>query len=225
LNKKITIAIIAMLSIALVITVIGASYNPSKNTHQPDTVTPVAETLVRSHSPTVGPRNAPVTIVEFLDPACETCRAFYPIVKQLLTLYPNEVRLVIRYAAFHKGSDDVIRILETARRQQKYDEVLEALFKNQEAWASHDAPNIEKVMQIAIAAGLDHDRAAQELSIPEINDVLEQDAKDVVANNITKTPSFFVNGKPLVVVAVPQLYDLVNEEVLERRSAGKPPSQ
>ncbi|NMG42229.1 thioredoxin domain-containing protein [Aromatoleum toluvorans] len=34
------------------------------------------------HSPTLGKADAPVVIVEFLDPACETCRAFYPRVKE-----------------------------------------------------------------------------------------------------------------------------------------------
>jgi len=60
------------------------------------------------HSPVFGPANAPVTIVEFFDPACETCRAFYPIVKDILAQYPSEVRLVIRYAPLHKGSDVVV---------------------------------------------------------------------------------------------------------------------
>ena len=44
--------------------------------------------LVRFHSPVFGPSNAPVTIVEFFDPACETCRAFYPIVKDILSKRP-----------------------------------------------------------------------------------------------------------------------------------------
>ena len=43
-----------------------------------------SEHLVRMHSPVLGPREAPVTIVEFFDPACETCRAFHPIVKDLM---------------------------------------------------------------------------------------------------------------------------------------------
>ena len=61
-----------------------------------------------------GPSEAPVTIVEFFDPSCEACRAFYPFVKNILTQYPDDVRLVLRYAAFHGGSDQAIGTLEAA---------------------------------------------------------------------------------------------------------------
>ena len=44
-------------------------------------VPPASPTLVRTHSPVVGPVEAPVTIVEFFDPACPGCRAYYPYVK------------------------------------------------------------------------------------------------------------------------------------------------
>ena len=36
--------------------------------------------LVRDDSPSMGPADAKVTIVEFLDPECEACRAMAPIV-------------------------------------------------------------------------------------------------------------------------------------------------
>ena len=98
--------------------------------------------LVRMHSPVFGPQNAPVTIVEFFDPACETCRAFYPIVKNLMAQYPNDVRLVIRYAPFHQGSDVVVKLLESSKSQGKYQAVLEAVLAAQPAWADHGQPNI-----------------------------------------------------------------------------------
>lgn len=40
--------------------------------------------LVREYSPSFGPADAPVTLVEFFDPSCEACRAFYPIVKRIV---------------------------------------------------------------------------------------------------------------------------------------------
>ena len=53
------------------------------------------------NSPVFGSANAPVTVVEFFDPSCEACRAFYPYVKQILAENPNDVRLVLRYVLFH----------------------------------------------------------------------------------------------------------------------------
>src|SRR3546814_10055025 len=55
------------------------------------------DSLIRPHSPIIGPKNAPVTIVEFFDPSCEACRAFYPTVKGIVAKYPKDVRLVMRY--------------------------------------------------------------------------------------------------------------------------------
>jgi protein-disulfide isomerase len=57
--------------------------------------------LIRMHSPTLGNMQAKVVIVEFLDPACETCRSFYPLVKQMMAANPNDIRLVLRYAPFY----------------------------------------------------------------------------------------------------------------------------
>ena len=78
-------------------------------------VTQASSSLVRFHSPTLGPINAPVTIVEFFDPSCESCRAFFPYVKKIMAQYPKDVRLVVRYVLFHKGSEEAVRLLETAR--------------------------------------------------------------------------------------------------------------
>jgi len=52
--------------------------------------------LVRPYSPTLGAASAPVTIVEFFDPECESCRAMYPIVKEVLKEFDGRARLVIR---------------------------------------------------------------------------------------------------------------------------------
>lgn len=90
--------------------------------------------LVRPHSPSEGRIDARVVIVEFFDPACGTCRTFYPLVKQLMAEHPNRIRLVMRYAPFHKGSDKVVAILEAARRQGKFWPTLDALFETQAAW-------------------------------------------------------------------------------------------
>src|SRR3546814_18473997 len=63
----------------------------------PKAVAGPVDELIRPHSAVIGPKKAPVTIVEFFDPSCEACRAFFPKVKEILAAYPKDVRLVMRY--------------------------------------------------------------------------------------------------------------------------------
>jgi protein-disulfide isomerase len=174
-----------------------------------------AELLDRPQSANFGPKDAPVTIVEFFDPACGTCRAFHPIVKRIREEYPDTVRVVMRYTMFHQGSDQVVRILEAARLQGKLEPVLEAVLAAQSEWSSHGgaAPNIGKAWQAAGSAGLDVARARRDILRPEITAVLNQDMADVNAAGVNKTPTFFVNGKPLPSFGTDQLFALVREEV------------
>jgi protein-disulfide isomerase len=180
-----------------------------------------AAVLVRPHSPVFGPKDAPVTIVEFFDPACGTCRAFHPIVKQIRREYPDTVRVVMRYAVFHQGSDEVVRILETARLQGKLEPVLEAVLEAQPTWSSHGggAPNLGKAWQAAGAAGLNVANARRDMRRPNITAILDQDMADVKAAGVDKTPTFFVNGRPLPSFGIDQLFALVEEEVAIARKA------
>lgn len=173
----------------------------------------VPSELVRPHSPVLGPADAPVTIVEFFDPSCEACRAFHPIVKQILDRFPGKVRVVIRYAAFHRGSDEAVRILETARLQGLFVPVLEALLDAQPQWATHDAPRLEVAWNAAAGAGLDVERARRERLMPHIAAALNFDAADVASLGVRRTPTFYVNGKPLVDFGPQQLFELVRMEV------------
>jgi protein-disulfide isomerase len=157
----------------------------------------------------LGPEDAPVTIVEFFDPACEVSRASHPVVKQIMDAFPGKVRVALRYAAFHGGSNEAVRILETARLQGRFEEVLDA----QPWWASHGNPNLQAAWAAAGRAGLELDQARTHRLRPEITATLNQDAADVVALEVRKTPTFFVNGNPLTEFGAQQLYDLVSAEV------------
>ena len=54
---------------------------------------------------TLGDPDAKVHIVEFLDPACETCALFYPMVKKWMSEVPGQIRLSVRHVAFHSGAE------------------------------------------------------------------------------------------------------------------------
>jgi len=167
--------------------------------------------LVRMHSPTLGKADAPVVIVEFLDPACETCRAFYPLVKKMIAANPDRIRLVLRYAPFHNGSDKVVAVLEAARKQGKFWPVLEALLAAQADWAPHHTAQVALVWKHLEGLGLNFGQMRVDMGAPEITRVIALDLDDARVLNVTKTPEFFVNGKPLPTFGYEPLKALVNE--------------
>jgi len=172
-----------------------------------------ASTFIRDHSPTLGSDSARVYLVEFMDPACETCAAFSPFVKQMLGAFPGQIKLVLRYAPFHQGADYYVKILEAARKQGKYWETLDVMYKSQPSWASHHNPQPEKIWQFLPAAGLDLERIRKDMSDPAIVKLIEQDLADAKALAVRKTPGFFVNGKPLQTFGSEQLLQLVRTEI------------
>jgi protein-disulfide isomerase len=215
-TKKVTV--IGLVAIVALFFYLGMNAYKSRVQSAQDVQVKAEQTrLVRMHSPVFGPQSAPVTIVEFFDPACETCRAFYPIVKSLMAQYPNDVRLVIRYAPFHQGSDQVVKLLESAKNQGKYQPVLEAVLAAQPSWAAHGQPNIEIAFQAAEQAGLDLTKARQDIEKPGMQALLQQEIEDLTALQVTKTPTFFVNGRSLPSFGPDQLAALVNEEVVKAR--------
>ncbi|MBK9117160.1 MAG: thioredoxin domain-containing protein [Betaproteobacteria bacterium] len=170
-------------------------------------------TLVRFHSPTLGNPEAKVHIVEFLDPACETCRSLYPYVKQLIAANPDRVRLSVRHAPFHKGSDAVVRALEAARKQGKYWPALEAVLSSQSSWAIDHAARLDLLWPVLASVGLNVEQLKIDMNAPDIAQRVELDLGDARLLKVTKTPEFFVNGRPLPSFGLDQLQALVRSEL------------
>lgn len=206
--------LVALLFFCGVVLLYGYGGNP---------VQPVAtvqdDALVRTHSPIIGSTDAPVTIVEFFDPSCAVYRAFYPAVRQIMADFPDETRFIIRYTPFHEGSEEAVRILETARLQNRYEPVLESLLSRQLEWSVHGVADLAKAWELAASAGLDVEQAPFEMSSAEIDAALEQDLADVQTNHVHQTPTFFVNGRTLESFGPQQLYDMVREEVMRARTS------
>lgn len=200
----------------------GASWYATRPGQTPDAqpVSPeLADTLVRPYSPILGPQDAPVTIVEFFDPACEACRAFFPVIKEIMAQHGDAVRVVLRYTPFHgEISEEAIRMLEAARMQGVFEPVLEAVLREQPNWASHGASEPNLIMEVAAAAGLDVNAARSQMLAPDVVAILGQDRADIEAIGIRQTPTFFVNGKPLNPFGEQELRRLVAAEVAAAQS-------
>ena len=153
----------------------------------------------RPDSPSLGPLAAKVQVMEFFDPACESCRMFHPHVKTMLTASAGKVRLTLRYATFHEGSEYVATLLEAARMQGQdvFWKVLEAVLGAQPIWADHGRPQTQLVWSFLGGTGLDMERARRDMEDPRIAELLARDAADLSTLKVTQTPTFFINGKPL----------------------------
>ena len=217
MNKK--WLVISTAAAVVVAFVAGAAFLRERSTQE---VVQAAQTnndaFVRPHSPVFGNPAAKVTIVEFFDPSCEACRAFYPTVKGIVNASFGQVRLVVRYAALHKGSDRAVKIIEGARPQGKYWEVVEKVLADQPRWADHGNPQPEMIWDTVKDLGLDVAKAKAAAASPEVEQVLRQDTADMKALKVTGTPGFFVNGTPLRDFGAVQLKALVDEEIKKQKA-------
>jgi protein-disulfide isomerase len=172
-----------------------------------------ADVFVRDHSPQYGDKDAKIYITEFLDPECESCRAFYPQIKELLKKYEGKVKLVVRYATFHRNSIIAVRALEAARKQGKYWEALELLFRTQPQWGDHHNPKPELMFEFLPQLGLNMEQLREDMKSPHIQKIVEQDMADLKKLNVRGTPTFFVNGKPPANFGLFYLKELIDSEI------------
>lgn len=215
--QKQTTYVAALIAVLALLAIGGWWYFSNPQSQGQPTTTVDRTALIRAHSPSEGRADAPVVIVEFFDPACGTCRDFYPKVKQLMADNPNRIRLVMRYTPFHKGSDKVVALLEAARRQGKFWPALEALFKGQDDWASNHTAKVELTWKYLNGIGLNMEQLAFDMTAPDLQQAVAQDLNDANTLGVSQTPEYFVNGRPLPSFGFDQLRQLVGEELTKTR--------
>ena len=211
---KKNIIVIATAILFVVLFIVAASiYNSQKDKELSSSSLANIEYMQRDYSPKIGPPDAKVTIVEFFDPACGTCSAFYPFVKKLMNDNPGKVNLVLRYLPLHQNSDVIVSIFEAARLQNRFWETLERAYQTRDAWIEHHVSRPEKFWVQLGGLGLDMEKLNEDVQSAEIAKRIKQDLLDAQQLKVSKTPGFFVNGKPLVHFGYEQLKQLVESEV------------
>lgn len=213
--KQSHFTLIAILLIGAAFTMVAFLYNAEQAGKASQQAVENSEALIRDHSVRAGDPNAKVTIVEFLDPACETCGKFHPLVKEIMDKNGGRVNLVVRYAPLHQGSDQMVAILEGAKMQGKFWQVLELMFSTQQNWTvNHRAqPELFWNYLTETQTDIDFHKLQQDMNSPSVIKAIEQDITDGQLLGATKTPTFFVNGKPLPSFGYEQLVSLVNAEI------------
>jgi len=167
--------------------------------------------LGSEHAPTVGEPTAKVHIVEFLDPACETCAVFYPMVKQMLAENRGKIRLSLRHIPLHQGADTVVAMLEASRKQDKYWPALEALLGTQQLWVQHHVVLPAMARQVVASVVPDMAKLAADMNAPDVLQRMAQDRSDAQKLGVKQTPEYFVNGRQMESFGRQQLQDLVRQ--------------
>lgn len=204
-------AIVIVILIALTATVVIQDEKNAQDAQSVDDARGAA--LVSEHSPTTGDPNAPVHIVEFLDPACETCAVFYPLVKRWLQEVPGKLRLSVRHVPFHRGSDYAVQVLEASREQGLYWETLEAMLATQGQWTQNHTVVPERIVPAIASVGLNMDRLRIDMNSIDVKQRIERDREDAVSLMVRATPQYFVNGRELTEFGYEQLAALVRDEL------------
>lgn len=213
-NKKLVLSTL----VAVIAFFVGFSFfykNDSKST-QNIAVENINELLVRDYSYKMGDNSKNISVVEFLDPECESCAIYSTVVKRLYKEYYDDIQIVIKYLDNHKNSRFTIQILEAARIQGKYEEVLDMMFEKHSLWASHyasvDKPELLWQFLKEIS-DLDIEKLKEDMKNPKIDEIIKQDREDANALGVRGTPTIFVNGKQLQELSHKALFDLVEKEI------------
>ncbi len=219
--KKETILLGVIAFLVIVAAVIGTNHYRSSIQKERKPIT-ANSALVRPDSPTIGAAEAPVTLVEFYDPECESCRAFHPTIKKMLKDYDGKIRLVARVMPLHPNSVLAATFIETAGEQGKYWQAQEFLFQKQTEWGTKHGPativqpNAPALFEkYVMEFGMDLEKFNAAVKENRYAAKFERDKKDGQSLGVRQTPTIFVNGRQLARLYESDLKALIEEELKE----------
>lgn len=138
-----------------------------------------------------GPRDAPVTIVEYGDFECPYCGMAEPVVRELLREF-GDVRYVWRHLPLndvHPNAQLAAEAAEAASDQGAFWELHDLLFEHQ------DALRPEDLIAYAEQLRLDVERFAAHLGEHSGAARVAEDVDSADLSGVSGTPTFFVNGR------------------------------
>lgn len=162
-----------------------------------------------------------VTIVEYADLQCPACQAYHPIVKGVLSSYPEQVKLVFKHfplIGIHPNAMPAAIAAEAAGKQGKFFEFADVVYAKQGEWSSLPNPDA-KFEEYAKALKLDVNKFKNDLSNAEIAKKIEDERNEGIANGVSGTPTFFVNNKRITNPADLESFKKVIAEELQKSSS------
>ncbi|PIT86441.1 MAG: disulfide bond formation protein DsbA [Candidatus Magasanikbacteria bacterium CG10_big_fil_rev_8_21_14_0_10_43_6] len=164
------------------------------------------ETPVADDEHTKGNPNAPLTLVEYSDFQCPACASMYPIIKQLSTTFPDDLKVVYRHfplRQIHAQAQLAAEAAEAAGEQNKFWEMHDLLFNTQREWS--DNPDARDIfIELAASLGLDEDQFITDMNSKKTKNTISDHYASGASANIPGTPSLFLNG---TLIQNPGTYD------------------
>lgn len=154
-----------------------------------------AKDLALGNAPILGPKNAPITIVEYSDFQCPYCKRGDASLKEAISDYKGKVKVAFKHypLPFHKKAPGASKAAMAAGEQGKFWEMHDLLFENQSSLGSNDT-----YIGYAEQLGLNVDKFKKDLDNPEYDKIIAQDMAQGKKVGVRGTPAFFINGTRLV---------------------------
>jgi len=146
---------------------------------------------VGSRDHAAGPKDAPLTLVEYGDFQCPHCGRAYPIVKDVQRALGTKLRFVFRnfpLSQIHPEAEHAAEAAEAASAQGAFWQMHDRLFERQ--FALDD----DHLLEYASELGLDADRIRGELEAGTYTPRVREDFMSGVKSGVNGTPTFFING-------------------------------
>jgi protein-disulfide isomerase len=142
-------------------------------------------------SPARGPETAPVVMVEFSDFECPYCAKATGEIRQIMAVYPNQIRLVYKQFPLsmhpHAGLASLASL--AAEEQGKFWEMHDLMF-------SHFRElSMDHILAWAQQLGLDMPKFKAALENPKYKAEVDKDLQDGEFVGVNGTPAIFINGK------------------------------
>jgi protein-disulfide isomerase len=146
-----------------------------------------------------GNKEAKTVLIEFSDFQCPACGAYYQVVKQLNQEFKDKIQFVYRHfplRQIHANADLAARSAEAAGKQNKFWEMHDMLFENQNKW-SGEKNTKDIFIEYARSLNLDIEKFKNDLDSKEVKAKVENDYQDGVRFGVNATPTFFLNDTKL----------------------------
>lgn len=173
----------------------------------------MSEDINVSNAPSLGPEDAPVTIVVFDDFECPYCAKAVPLLKDAQKLYPEKTRLVYKNfpLKMHRNAEAAAIAGLAADRQGKFWPYHDLLFEH------YNRLNPQKIAELAKQAGLDLAKFEKDRRDPQLKRQVQTDMSQGREIGVRGTPTIFINGRKVNERNINAMRQMIEEELAKAK--------